>query len=167
MDEKKTDDVNKKKEQVKDIKKSDAEKKIKEVTELLQRNQAEFDNYRKRVEKEKANLIKNASKDIIVKLLPLLDNFELALNNTDNNGEFVKGMELIYSQMFQMLEEQGLKKIDAIGRKFDPYFHEALLAENYNDKEDEIVLEELQKGYVLNDDVIRHAKVKINKRGKK
>jgi molecular chaperone GrpE len=136
--------------------------KMQELTALLQRIQADFENYKKRVEKESKEFVKIAAKDFVVKLLPILDNFELALKNNENNDEFVKGIELIFSQLYSTLEQEGLKKIEAKGKKFDPYKHEALLQEEAD--EDGIVLEELQKGYELNGIVIRHTKVKISKR---
>lgn len=134
-----------------------------EMTGLVQRNQAEFDNFRKRIEREKIAIIKTASKNLIYKLLPLLDNFELALKNTDSPDEFIKGTELIFVQLFQTLEDAGLKSIECTGKQYDPYLHEALLSENHKDKKNELILEELQKGYTLGDTLIRHSKVKINK----
>lgn len=141
------------------------DKKIKELTELLQRLQADFENYKKRVENQSKEFVKIANKDIIVKLLPILDNFELALRNDDNKEEFAKGVELIFSQFYSTLEKEGLKKIDAKEKKFDPYKHEALLQEEAD--EEGIVLEELQKGYELNGVVVRHTKVKVSKRKEK
>lgn len=138
--------------------------KVNELTETLQRLQAEFDNYRKRVDKEKQEFAKYANKELIIKILPMIDNFELALKNKKCTEEFAKGVELIFSQLFQVLEDQGLKKVKTEG-KFDPYTQEALLAEK-SDKEDGTVLEVLQDGYAINDEVIRHAKVKVAKNDK-
>ncbi|MBW3003111.1 nucleotide exchange factor GrpE [Candidatus Woesearchaeota archaeon] len=146
-------------------KKDQRDEKIAELTDTLQRLQAEFENYRKRIEKEKQDFAKMASKEVILKLLPILDNFELALKNKECNEEFVKGVELIFSELWQALSDEGLKKIEAKG-KFDPYTQEALLAEE-SDKEQDTVLEVLQQGYSLNDNVIRHAKVKVAKNTKK
>jgi len=137
------------------------EQKIAELTECVQRLQAEFENYNKRVAKENASLVKYATANLISELLQLLDSFELALQNKDSK-EFVKGVELIYVQLFTILEKQGLRPICAEGTKFDPYKHEVMLQEP-SDK-DEIVLEELQKGYMLQDKVLRHSKVKIGKK---
>ncbi len=139
-------------------------KELDEMTNLLKRNQAEFDNFRKRTESERKELIETANKLLIAKCLPLLDSFELAFQNKDKNEEFIKGMELIFSQFFQILEDEGLKKIDTSDKKFDPYFHEALLTENNEDKDNEVILEDLQNGYLLGDKVLRHSKVKINKK---
>ncbi len=157
--------MNKKKAEAAELDKVKQE--LKNMMGLLQRNQAEFDNYRKRVEKERVELIKTSTKELIIKLLPLLDNFEFAFKNSGCSEEFIKGTELIYAQFYQTLEDEGLKKIDANGKKFDPHFHEALLTGEESKKEDEIVLEEMQKGYLLGNNVIRHSKVKINKRAKK
>ncbi len=138
--------------------------KVKELTESLQRLQAEFENYKKRTDKQNQEFIKFANKELIIKLLPLLDNFELALKNTEKKEEFVKGVELIFAQLMQILEEQGLKKLEAKNKTFDPYLHEALMQDKDKKKQDNIILEEFQKGYLLNNQVIRHSKVKVNKR---
>ena len=98
---------------------------VKELTETLKRVQADFENYRKQVEKRIEEMKNEAAKDIILKLLPILDNFELAIKNNTHKDEFCKGVELIYAQIFSILEEEGLKPIEAKG-KFDPYKHEAL-----------------------------------------
>jgi len=135
---------------------------IVELTDTLKRIQAEFENYKKRTEKEQEDFKKYSDKELIKKLLPIIDNFELAFQNNSKNEDFIKGVELIYSQLFQILEEKGLKSIKAVGEKFDPYKHEALLIEKSN--KENIVLEELQKGYTLNDRVIRHTKVKVSKK---
>ncbi len=141
-------------------KKESKEKQLEEYKELLQRLQAEFDNYRKRLEEEKKNWIKCSNEELIEKLLGVLDNFDLAFKNTENKESFIKGIELVYSQFFSILEKEGLKKIKAEG-KFNPQLHEALIKEGEGD----FILEELQAGYMLNDKVIRPSKVKIG--GKK
>lgn len=131
-----------------------------ETTALLQRVQADFENYKKRCHKDYENITKNANKQLIANLLPILDSFQLGLKNIANKENFVKGIELIYSQFYSALEAQGLRRIDALGKKFDPYKHEVLLQEK-SDKEEEIVLEELQTGYMLGDIVLRYTKVKV------
>ena len=130
--------------------------------DALQRLQADFENYKKRVEKDLVQYRKFANADVIRAVLPILDSFELALKNTKDQEKFVKGVELIYAQFYQMLEEQGLRPIKTAGEKLDPYKHEVLLQEE-SDK-DGMILEELQKGYMLNDMVIRHSKVKVGKK---
>lgn len=127
---------------------------IAELTETLQRLQAEFENYKKRTEKENAEFRKYANKQFIAELLPILDNFELALKSINDEG-----IKLLYAHLFDILEKQGLKRIDATG-KFDPRFHEALLQEE-SEKESGIILEELQKGYIGGETVLRPARVKI------
>ena len=151
-----------KKKETEQKKQADAERII-ELTDTLKRVQAEFENYKKRTEKENVEFIKSASKTMIMKLLPILDNFELAIMNKESKDDFIKGVELIYSELFTLLEAEGLKRIEAQGNKFDPYMHEALLTEK-SECDNETVTEELQKGYTLNDKVIRHTKVKICKK---
>jgi len=141
-------------------------KKVQEYIDHLQRLQAEFDNYRKRMEQEKQLIIKQANQDLIQKLLTILDSFELAFKTQKEDNEFTKGMKMIFSQFYTALEKEGLKKIDCFNKKFDPHFHEVMLQEE-SDKEEGIITEELQKGYMLNDKVIRFSKVKITKGGKK
>jgi len=139
--------------------------KIQELTALLKKVQADFENYRKRVEKEKAEFTQFASQELIRRLLPLLDSFQLALADSKNAEEFKKGVELIYSQLWQILETEGLKPIDALDKQFDPYYHEALMQEE-SDKPENTVVEELQKGFMLKDNVIRASKVKVAKKKK-
>ena len=140
--------------------------KIEELTETLQRLQAEFENYRKRVDKEKAEFVKYAKAGLMQRLLPIIDTFEIALKSTKDNEKFAKGMEMVYAQLVSTLQSEGLKPIEAIGKKFDPYLHEVMLKEK-SDKDDGFVLEELQKGYMLNDKVLRHSKVKISEKSEK
>lgn len=136
-----------------------------ELKETLQRVQADFENYRKRIEKERSEFVKIACSGFIREILPVIDNFEVALKNTGNNDEFVKGVEMIYAQLFEVLKKAGIKKIDAEGKKFNPYVHEALM-QGESDKDEGIIIEEFQAGYMMNDSVIRHSKVKVSK-GKK
>ncbi len=150
------------------IKKEDAhidakDAKIRELTDSLQRLQADFENYRKAVDRQRQDFFKYAHADVIEKLLPILDSFELALKNKDKQEDFIKGVELIFAQLYQLLEKEGLRKIEAEGKRFDPYRHEVLMTEK-SDKEEDIILEELQKGYMLGDKVIRHSKVKVSKK---
>lgn len=135
---------------------------IEEYKELLQRLQAEFENYRKRVEEDKKQWMKCSNQELIEKLLGVLDNFDLAFKNTENKEGFVKGVELVYSQFFSILEKEGLKKINTDG-DFNPELHEALMKEGEGNK----ILEELQPGYMLNEKVIRPSKVKIGGKNEK
>ena len=136
---------------------------IAELTETLQRTQAEFENYKKRVDKEKAEFVKYAKAELIRRLLSTIDTFEIALKSTKDNEKFVKGMEMVYVQLISLLHSEGLKPIESLGKKFDPYLHEVMLKEK-SDNDDGVVLEELQKGYMLNDKVLRHSKVNVSEK---
>jgi len=135
-----------------------------DLTLHLQRLQAEFENFQKRNANDNVRFAKLANKELIKHLLPILDNFQLGFQNK-NSKEFIKGMELIYSNFYSILEENGLKKIDTKG-KFNPYKHEVLLTED-SKKESETILEELQPGYTLNGEILRNAKVKVAKNSSK
>ena len=136
-------------------------KSIEELTDTLKRLQAEFENYKKRVEKEKTEFVKYANADIISCILPVLDSFEIALKNTADREKFAEGIKMIYAQLYSALEAEGLRPISATGEKFDPYRHEVLLKEE-SDKPEGTILEEFQKGYMINDKVLRFSKVKIS-----
>ena len=136
-------------------------KTIEELTDTLKRLQAEFENYKKWNSKEKTEFIKYAHADVVAQLLPVLDSFEIALKSTSDKEKFIQGMKMIYAQFHSVLESEGLKPIKATGEKFDPYMHEVLMKEE-SDKPEDTVLEEFQKGYMLNDKVLRHSKVKIS-----
>jgi len=138
-----------------------AEDRTKELTETLQRLQAEFENYKKRMEKEKQEFCDYAKQDLIKKLLQVLDNFELAFKH--DTKDFHKGIELIYAELTTILRNEGLKPIIALNQRFDAFRHEALLTEKSN-KEEGLILEEMQKGYLFKDKVIRHSKVKVSKK---
>ncbi len=125
-----------------------------ELTDTLQRLQAEFENYRKRSERECTEFKQYANKQLIDDLLPILDNFDMALKTMPDEG-----FKLIYAQLFDLLSRYGLKQISCEG-KFNPKFHEALLQEQ-SEKEQGTILEELQKGYIVGDAVLRPARVKI------
>ena len=145
----------------KDLFLKEAENKINELTGLLQRTQANFENYRKQQEKRIQEIKEQANRNLILQLLTVLDNFELALKNTQPSQDFIKGIELIYSQLFTILKNNGLKPIPTQNQTFDPYCHEALLKINSEHPENTI-LEELQKGFLLHHQVLRPAKVKIS-----
>lgn len=132
-----------------------------DIKDTLQRIQAEFSNFRKRTEDEKSKFINLATVELIKKILPVIDNFELALEAHEEETEFYKGINMIYSQLQEVMADEGLTPIKESG-KFDPNVHEAILTEE-SDKPNNEVLEVLQKGYKIGDRVIRHAKVKISK----
>lgn len=137
--------------------------KISELTEDLQRLQAEFENYKKRSEKSCTEFKQYAKQEIILKILSTIDSFELALKNTKDNEKFVQGIELIFSQLMNVLESEGVRHIECIGKDFDPYKHEVLLQTESNEEDQGKVIDELMKGYMINDKVLRYAKVKIGK----
>jgi molecular chaperone GrpE len=134
-----------------------------ELTELLKRTQADFENYKKQVEKRVEDMHSMASKDIIIQLLPLLGNFELALKNTKNTNheDFVNGVQLIHEQFNKLMNENGVEVIKTNKQQFDPHLHEALMKVP-SDVDENIVVEEFQKGYTLSGKVIQHAKVKVS-----
>jgi molecular chaperone GrpE len=156
-------------EAVKELKETAGEKKdpkdakIDELTNDLKRVQAEFENYKKRVEKENAKMCDYAKADVLKRFLSVLDSFELAFKNTEKHDEFVKGMELIFSQFHSFLTEQGVRPIETKNRKFDPYIDEVMLTAK-SDAEEGTILEELQRGYKYKEFVLRHAKVKVAKK---
>lgn len=151
------------KESHKKEKKPTDKEKIAELTDDLQRLQAEFENYKKRTEKEKEEFVRYAKAELVAKLLPVLDTFEIALRNAKDHEKFVKGMEMVFAQLFSTLEAEGLRLMQAQGKKFDPYYHEVMLKQE-SDKEEGIVLEELQKGYMFKDKVLRYSKVKVSEK---
>ncbi|MDP6642103.1 MAG: nucleotide exchange factor GrpE [Candidatus Nanoarchaeia archaeon] len=142
-------------------KKTKKDTETKELIEKMQRLQAEFDNYKKYLDKEKQEFVRYANHELLLKLLNIADSFELALKSKEENKDFIKGIELIYAQLFSLLEKEGLIKIKTKGEKLNPELHEVMLTENGN--EDNIILEEIQSGYMINDKVLRCAKVKVSK----
>lgn len=137
--------------------------KIAELTDRLMRNMAEFDNFRKRTEREKSQMFELGARSIIEKMLPIIDNFErgMASCGDDKSNALYQGFELIYKQLTSVMEEIGVKPIDAVGKEFDPAYHNAVMHgedENYGEN---IVAEEFLKGYMYNDIVIRHSMVKV------
>ncbi|SET65030.1 molecular chaperone GrpE [Salinibacillus kushneri] len=144
----------------------EALKKEKEdIYQKLIRVQADFDNYKRRAKKERENDLKYKSQDVVTDLLPILDNFERALQ-TDTNEEamenFVEGMNMIYRQLLSAVEKAGVEEIKAEGQPFDPNLHQAVMQDSDEEKESNTVTEVLQKGYLLKDRVIRPAMVKVN-----
>jgi molecular chaperone GrpE len=137
-----------------------------EITGKLQRVGADYANFQKRVARQIADTIAYDKELIMKTLLPVLDNFEHTLANAqvgDNADAFVKGVRIIYDQMLDILKSHGVEQIKAAGEKFDPSLHEAMMQKALSDREEDIVLEEFQKGYKLNGRVIRPAKVVVNK----
>ena len=145
-------------------KKEKKDEKIEELNDRLIRQIAEFDNFRKRTEKEKSQMFEIGAKDIVEKILPVVDNFERGLAtvpDAEKESAFVQGIELVYKQLMKALEDAGVKPIEAVGKEFDPNFHNAVMhAEDENFGEN-IVSEEFQKGYMYRDSVVRHSMVKV------
>jgi len=137
-----------------------------DYTDHLKRLQAEFENYCKRVEKERKDVAGFASERLIVKLLLVVDDFERALNELKGVPEETKkGIEMIFRNLHKILDEERVEPIKTVGEKFDPYKHEVMLQVE-SDQPDDVIVEELQKGYTMNGKVIRYSKVKISKNHK-
>ncbi len=147
---------------------SELQKEKDEVFEKLQRVSADYANYQKRVPRQISDTIAYEKETIIRTLLPVLDNFEHTLQNAHSAkdldvGTFVKGVEIIYGQMLDILKSHGVEQVKALGERFDPARHEAIMQKAEPEKEENIVLEEFQKGYTLNGRIIRPSKVIVNK----
>ena len=145
-------------------KKDKKDEKIEELTDRLTRQMAEFDNFRKRTEKEKSQMYEIGAKDIIEKILPVVDNFERGLSSVseeDKATPFAEGMEKIYKQLMTTLEGIGVKPIEAVGQEFNPDFHNAVMHVEDEEFGENIIAEEFQKGYMYRDSVVRHSMVKV------
>lgn len=140
------------------------ETKIAELEDRVKRQMAEFENYRKRTEKEKAAMFEMGAKSVVEKILPVVDNFErglAAVPETDKEGAFASGMNLIYKQMMTELEGLGVKPIEAVGKEFDPNLHNAVMQVESDEYEEGIVAQELLKGYMYRESVVRHSMVTV------
>ena len=145
-------------------KKDPKDEKIEELSDKLLRQMAEFDNFRKRTEKEKSAMYEIGAKDIIEKLLPVVDNFERGFTTVaeeDKEDAFVTGMEMVYKQLMTMLEGVGVKPIEAVGQEFNPDLHNAVMHVEDEEVGDNIIVEEFQKGYTYRDSVVRYSMVKV------
>lgn len=134
---------------------------IEELTDRLKRNMAEFDNFRKRTEKEKASMYIIGAREIVEKILPVVDNFERGLAQAPEEDAFAEGIRMIYKQLMTTLEELGVKPIEAVGKEFNPDFHNAVMHVEDEETGENIVVEEFQKGYTYKDFVVRHSMVKV------
>ena len=137
------------------------EQQIEDLTDRLKRNMAEFDNFRKRTEKEKSSMYIIGAKDIIEKILPVVDNFERGLAQATEGDPFAEGMEKIYKQLTTTLESLGVEPIEAVDKEFNPDLHNAVMHVEDESVGDNIVVEELQKGYTYKGFVVRHSMVKV------
>ncbi len=145
-------------------KKDKKDEKIEELTDRLTRQMAEFDNYRKRTDREKSQMYEIGAKDIIEKILPIVDNFERGLKavpEEEKSNPFIDGMEKIYKQLMTMLEGVGVKPIEAVGQEFNPDLHNAVMHVEDEEFGENIIAEEFQKGYTYRDNVVRHSMVKV------
>ncbi|MFO7887993.1 MAG: nucleotide exchange factor GrpE [Eubacteriales bacterium] len=138
------------------------EKKIKEINNKLLRLQADFLNYKTRTEKEKVKYYNDAIEDLVCEMLPIMDNFERAMENLDSDENLLQGVEMILNQLKNLLKKYGVEEIDALGKKFDPNLHHGVSTEEC-EKEEDIVIEVFQKGYKLKNKIIRPSMVKISK----
>lgn len=141
-----------------------ADKKAQEINDKLMRTIAEFDNFRKRSEKEKSAMFEIGAKAIIEKILPVLDNFERGLDSIseDEKGSaFAQGIEQIYKQFVAVLDDAGVKVIETVGKEFDPNLHNAVMHVEDDSLGENIIAEEFQKGYMYKDSVVRHSMVKV------
>lgn len=145
-------------------KKDKKDEKIEELNDRLMRSMAEFENFRKRSEKEKAQMFEIGAKSIIEKILPVVDNFERGLasiSEEEKQGGFAQGIEQIYKQLMSTLSDAGVKPIEAVGKEFNPDFHNAVMHGEDESLGENIVSEELQKGYMYKESVVRHSMVKV------
>ena len=137
------------------------EQQVEDLTDRLKRSMAEFDNFRKRTEKEKSSMYIIGAKEIIEKILPVVDNFERGLAQAPENDPFAEGMEKIYKQLTSTLEGLGVEPIEAVGKECNPDVHNAVMHVEDESVEDNMVVEELQKGYTYKGFVVRHSMVKV------
>lgn len=142
-------------------KKDKKDEQIEELTDRLKRQMAEFDNFRKRTEKEKSSMYIIGAKEIVEKILPVVDNFERGLAQAQEGDAFADGMKMIYKQLTTTLDELGVKPIEAVGKEFNPDFHNAVMHVEDEEVGENIVVEEFQKGYTYKDFVVRHSMVKV------
>ena len=145
-------------------KKDKKDEQIEELNDKLKRQMAEFDNFRKRTEKEKTQMYDMGAKSIIEKILPVIDNFErglAAVPEEQREDAFVVGMDKVYRQMLTELDASGVKPIEAVGQEFDPNFHNAVMQVESDEYESGVIAQELQKGYTYRDSVVRHSMVGV------
>ena len=145
-------------------KKDKKDEKIEELTDRVKRQMAEFDNFRKRTEKEKASMYQIGAREVIEKILPVVDNFERGLATVpeeDATNPYAEGLEKIYKQLMTVLDELGVKAIEAVGQEFNPDFHNAVMHVEDEDAGENVVVEEFQTGYLYKEQVVRHSMVKV------
>jgi molecular chaperone GrpE len=132
-----------------------------ELKELLLRRQAEFDNFRKRTERERSEYLQYAGMELVKDMLPVLDDFDRALKTECSSPDYVKGVEMIYSRMYETLKKMGLEPVEAVGKPFDPHVHQAVERVETKDAPDGTVLAEFQRGYLFKGKMLRPSMVKV------
>lgn len=145
-------------------KKDKKDEQIADLTDKLTRQMAEFDNYRKRTEKEKSAMYEIGAKDVIEKILPVVDNFErgfVTVSEEEKENPFVQGMDKVYKQLMTVLEGLGVKPIEALGQEFNPDLHHAVMHVEDEEAGENVIVEEFQKGYMYRDSVVRYSMVKV------
>lgn len=160
----KEDKKEKKKKEKADKKQDALKEKIEELEDRVRRQMAEFDNFRKRTEKEKTAMFETGARSVIEKILPVVDNFERGLASVpeeEKDGGFAQGMEMIYKQLMTELENMEVKPIPAVGEEFNPDFHNAVMQVESEEYESGVIAQELQKGYTYRDSVVRHSMVAV------
>lgn len=144
---------------------TETEQQVAQYKDLLLRKAAEFENYKKRADNESATIIRFANEDLIGEIIPVLDDFERFLKSAKeqkNHEVLSRGVELVYQKLLKTLESQGVKAFETVGKEFDVRYHDALMQVHREGVPPHIILEEVEKGYLLNDKVIRHAKVVVS-----
>lgn len=161
-----TDDEKSSKKKKKADKKAEAyEEKIADLEDRVKRQMAEFENFRKRTEKEKSTMFEMGAKSVIEKILPVVDNFERGLSaipEEEKDSAFAEGMNMIYKQLMTELENLGVKPIEALGKEFDPQFHNAVMQVESDEYPEGVIAQELQKGYLYRESVVRHSMVAVS-----
>ncbi len=148
-----------------DVRLNELHKQVEDAQQRALRAQADFDNYRRRTIKEKEELAQYASMKLITELLPVIDNFERALTaaqTAEDKDSFIKGVDMIFRQFNQVLQQEGLAQMETVGQPFNPDFHQAIMQVESDEHEEGIVVEEVQRGYMLKDKVLRPAMVKVS-----
>ena len=148
----------------KDKKKDPKDEKIEELNDRLIRNMAEFDNFRKRTDKEKSQMFEMGASDVVTKILPVIDDLErgfTAMSEEDKDSSFAKGIEMVYKKLMTTLSDMGVTTIEAVGKEFDPTYHNAVMQAPSDEYESGIVTQELQKGYMYKERIIRHSMVMV------
>ena len=162
--EKETSKAEKKEKKRKDKKQDAMKEKVEELEDRVKRQMAEFDNFRKRTEKEKTAMFETGARSVIEKILPVVDNFERGLasvSEEEKDGALAQGMQMIYKQLMTELENLDVKPILAVGEEFNPEFHNAVMQTQSDEFESGVVAQELQKGYTYRDSVVRHSMVAV------